>query len=163
MAKKSTAPAPVVEEVAETATERDYTAFLEKEPTALIEHLGEWIQEKTGVTFGTKKELDAFLLGVKLTVNLRTYHQASDENQERLAEMREAAAKAAADKAERKAAKAAEPETEEAPAPAAAAPAAKGKKAKAATPAPVVEETPAPVAPAAKKGPRKAAGSKAPF
>lgn len=73
------------------AKEFDAEALAAKPMSALQEHLLGWIKEKTGVTFATKKEEAAFDLGVKYTVNFRTYHQASPENQERLAASRAAA------------------------------------------------------------------------
>lgn len=149
---KSAKAAPVeaveVEETEEVA--KDYSVYLTKEPGALYEHLLNWVKEQTGVEFASAKEEKAFDLGVKLTLALRTHHQSSPENQERLAEAaaaREAAAKAA--KAQRDVPKSADTDEDEAEAPKT------GKKAKA---------TPATVAPA-KAGPKKAktGTSKAPF
>lgn len=77
--------------MAREAKEFDAAALAAKPMSPLQEHLLEWIKEKTGITFGSKKEEAAFDLGVKYTVNFRTYHQASEENQERLAAARAAA------------------------------------------------------------------------
>lgn len=150
MAKKTTAPvetAPAVEETEDT--ERDYTALAAKPPSELSEHILAWIIEKAGVTFATAKEQAAFAKGVDLTIKFRTYHQASPENQERLAEAKAARETAKAEKATAKAAKAEEGEEPK--------PAKKGKAAP-------VEAAPEPEAakPTAKKAvPGK--GKKAPF
>lgn len=101
------------------AKEFDAEAIAAKPMSALQEHLLAWIIEQTGVEFATKKEKDAFALGVKYTVNFRTYHQASPENQARLAAA--AAAKADEDEAPKpapakKAAKAAPAPAKKAPA-----------------------------------------------
>lgn len=155
MAKNQPTSAPVEEEAVETA-EKDYSTYITKPTGALYPHLLGWIKDKTGVSFTTKKEQEAFDLGVKLTLALRTAHQSSDENQQRLADAKTEREEALAAAAEAKA------EEAKAPKPEKAAPAektGKGKKAPAATPAEV------PVAPA--KGPKKAAavagGKKAPF
>lgn len=118
------------------AKEFDAEELLAKPTSALQTHLTEWIKEKAGLTFTTKKEESAFDLGVKATVALRTYHQASEENQERLADL--AAAR----------------ESAEAPAPAKAAPKAPKK-----APTPVAAEEPEPEAKPAKvkKSAKKAA------
>ena len=133
------------------AKEFDAEALAAKPMSPLQEHLLEWIKEKTGITFATKKEEAAFDLGVKYTVNFRTYHQASPENQARLAAAREAA------------------EGESAPAPKKAAKAAPAKKApakKAAKATAPVEEEAAPVTPGPKKKSKTSAKTKpteAPF
>lgn len=149
MAKGKTAEA---EETVAEVTEKDYTAYVTKAPGALYDHLLGWIKEKSGVTFASAKEEKAFDLGVKLTLALRTHHQASPENQERLAEA--AAAREAAAEEAAKAPKA--PKVEEA----AKAPKGAPKKAPAAA-------APAEKAAPAKPGPKKvtaAAGKgKAPF
>lgn len=161
MAKKPTAPVedttPAVEETEET--ERDYVALAAKSPSELSLHILDWIIEQTGVTFATEKERKAFAQGVDFTIKFRTYHQASPENQERLAEAKAAREQAKAEKAAAKAAA----KTDEGDAE----PEAKPAKAKGKTAAPVAEPeaaTPATVAKA--KGPVKAGakpGKKAPF
>lgn len=86
-----------------TAEEPDYSKYLNQEPTALMEHIEPWIRDKAEVDptkFKTKAE--AFKYGVYLTVHLRMTHQASPENQERLAANREAAEAITAEKAERR-------------------------------------------------------------
>jgi hypothetical protein len=152
MAKKDAAPVEV-----EVAEERDYTALMAKEPGELYTHLLAWIIDKTGIAFATKKESDAFAKGVEATLKLRTYHQASEENQERLAAAKEAGAAA---KAQRAAEKAAAKDTDEDEAPAKTAKPGKGK-----TVTTEVETTPAPAAKPAKTGPKKATTGKgkAPF
>lgn len=132
------------------AKDFDAEALAAKPMTELQEHLLAWIKEKTGVTFTTKKEEAAFDLGVKYTVNFRTYHQASPENQKRLAANRAAAAEAEPTPAPTKAAKA--PKA----APAKAAPAKKATKKAAPAPA---EEAPAPAKPAKKVKPGAAKGA----
>jgi outer membrane biosynthesis protein TonB len=134
--------------VAREIKEFDPEALAAKPMTALQEHLLAWILEKTGVTFATKKEEAAFALGVKYTVNFRTYHQASEENQERLA------AAAAAREAEADEAPAPAPKAKAKPAPAEEAPAPK----KAAKKVPTKAETPA--APVKKVKPAKGAKPK---
>jgi hypothetical protein len=84
----------------------DYRKYLdEAEPTELMKHLASWLQEKAGIDptkeFRTKG--DAFAAGVYLTVHLRNAHQASEENQTRLAEVRETTLAAEAAKQERRA------------------------------------------------------------
>lgn len=118
--------------------EFDFAAAVGKPASGLQEHLTSWIKEKTGVTFNTKKEESAFDLGVKLTVQLRMRHQASEENQERLAEEVAAREEREAEKAEKPKA-----EPEEKPA--------KKAAAKKAAPAPAAEEKPTP----AKRGGRR--------
>ncbi len=63
-----------------------YSTVADKEPTDLHKHFAEWITEQTGV------EVD--LTTVALVCRLRMDHQASPENQERLAREREAAKQA---------------------------------------------------------------------
>jgi hypothetical protein len=90
------------------AEEPNYSKYLEQDPTALMEHIEPWIRNKAGVDptkFKTKAE--AFKYGVYLTVALRMTHQASPENQERLAAKRKAADAVTAEKAERREARAA--------------------------------------------------------
>lgn len=76
-----------------TDTEIDYAKYLEKDPTPLMVHIEEWIRDKTDFDPAkeAKSKAEAFALGVYLTTHLRTYHQESPENQERLAEARTAA------------------------------------------------------------------------
>lgn len=62
--------------------EYDYTKYADKEPTDLQERFGNWILDKVGVSFGTKKETDAFKEGVRLATALRMPFQRSPENQE---------------------------------------------------------------------------------
>ena len=93
------------------AAEVDYTKYVDKPATGLQEHLTNWIKEQTGVTFATKKEEAAFDLGVKLTVFLRMRHQASPENQDRIAEQEAAREEREAEKAQKTSAKS-EPKAE---------------------------------------------------
>lgn len=139
--------------------EPDFTAYVEKAktPTTTQEHFTDWVIEKTGHTFASKKEEAAFRYAFALSTSLRGIHQASPENQERLAAQREAA-KAAAEQA------ASAPKADK---PAKAAPA---KAAKATAPAPepepqTVEAAPAKATrPAAKRGGRRASTTtQAPF
>lgn len=67
-------------------TEEDYTKYADKAPTDLQDRLADWIMEKTGVTFATKKEEVAYREGVRLAVALRMKFQASPENQAAIAE-----------------------------------------------------------------------------
>lgn len=69
--------------MAKTATEDelDYTKYLDKEPTDLQARFGEWLLDKVGIQFGTKKETDAFMEGVRLATALRMPFQRSPENQ----------------------------------------------------------------------------------
>jgi hypothetical protein len=62
--------------------ELDYTKYLDKEPTDLQARFGDWILDKVGVEFGTKKETDAFREGVRVATALRMPFQRSPENQE---------------------------------------------------------------------------------
>ena len=71
--------------------EEDYTPYATKAATDLQARLAEWIIEKTGVTFATKKEEAAYREGVRLAVALRMKFQASPENQAAIAERAEAA------------------------------------------------------------------------
>lgn len=83
--------------------ERDYTAAVDKPISELQQHLHDWLLDKTEYDPAkAKTKAEAFLMGVKLTVQLRMQHQASPENQER-----QAAAEAARE--EREAAKAEKP------------------------------------------------------
>jgi hypothetical protein len=66
--------------------EEDYPKYADKAPTDLQERLADWIMEKTGVTFATKKEEAAYREGVRLAVALRMKFQASPENQAAIAE-----------------------------------------------------------------------------
>lgn len=59
----------------------DYTRYRDKEPTELQARFGDWLIEKVELTFGTKKETDAFLEGVRLATALRMPFQRSPENQ----------------------------------------------------------------------------------
>lgn len=143
-------------------TADEIAALDAKEPSALQLHLVQWIKDKTGVTFSTKKEEAAWEAGVIASVKFRMRHQASSENQARLAEAREADDEAEAPKAT-KAAPAKKAAAKAAPAKAAPAKKAPAKKAAAAEP----EE--APKAPAktgkAKQKPKPAATAtgEAPF
>jgi hypothetical protein len=95
-----------------------YAKYLDKEPTELMEHITQWILDKTGAD---PTDMDSFEMGVHLTVALRPAHQASEENQERLEQNRLAAEQLAQEKAARRQERATkpksgeEPETEEAP------------------------------------------------
>jgi hypothetical protein len=129
----------------------DFTKYVTKEPTATQEHFYNWVLANTGITFATKKEEAAFKSGIVIGTSLRGHHQASPENQQRLAEQR-AAAKAAAEEA----ARAPKPEKAAAPAKAAPAKAAKASKATAPAVAAVTEEVPPATRPAAKRGGRRA-------
>lgn len=90
------------------ADEFDYGKYLEANPTQLMTHIEQWIKDKTGFDPKTARTKDeAFATGVYLTVHLRTVHQASPENQARLAANRDAADAADAAKAEARAERAA--------------------------------------------------------
>jgi hypothetical protein len=125
--------------------EPDFAAIVAKDLTPLQAHFADWVIAKTGLTFGTKKEENQFREGLRIGTALRGSHQASPENQERLAEA--------------KAAREAATETDEQPAPAKAAPAkaapAKAAGKKAAAP-------PAEVPPATKRAPAKKTGGRRP-
>jgi hypothetical protein len=75
---------------ADAPVEPDYTVYADKEPTDLQSRFGEWVIDKTGIEFSTKKEEAAFKEGVRLGTALRMQFQASPENQEVL-EARKAA------------------------------------------------------------------------
>lgn len=68
--------------------EVDYTTYLDKAPTDTQARFADWLKEKVGVAFGTKKEESAFEEGVRLGTALRMPFQRSPENQESLAERR---------------------------------------------------------------------------
>lgn len=110
--------------------EIDYTSYRDKAPTDLQARFPDWLIEKVGVTFGTKKEEAAFREGVRLATALRMPFQASPENRAATAERR-------AERAAQAAVPAAEPE----PAPARPAKAAPAKAAKATAPAQPVKST----------------------
>lgn len=139
--------------------EPDFSVYLEKAPTATQEHFHEWILDKTGLdpaTFKTKAL--AFAEGVRIGTALRGIHQASPENQERLAEAREASAAAKAEKESAPKPAKAGP----AVAPAKAAPAktaAKAAPAKKAAPAAEAAPVKATRAPAKKAGGRRPAAA----
>jgi hypothetical protein len=170
MAKGSKAvkEAPAAKAAKADSTEVDYTKYLTKEPTDLHIRFADWIKEKTGLTFATKKDEAAFLRAVALSVYLRIPFQSSPENQAALEaaktdkaarDVEKAAAKSAvkAEKASaKKAAAKTEAEAEEAPkaaakAPAKKAPAAKGKATAKATATEEATEAPAEEAPAPKQ------------
>ena len=88
MAKAAAASrAPVEEE------ERDYTVYVDKKFTPLQTEFHDWVLEKTGVDPATyKTKAEAFAEGLRLSMALRSAHQASPENQESIARRRAAAA-----------------------------------------------------------------------
>jgi hypothetical protein len=133
-------------------TPEEIAALNEKEPSALQLHLVEWIKEKTGVTFATKKEEMAWEAGVIASVKFRMRHQASSENQARLE-----AARAAAEEEEAPAT----PAPAKKVAPAKVVPAKKGSGKKSAAAAAPVEEA-APVKSKSRPKP-KATSGEAPF
>jgi hypothetical protein len=137
--------------------EPDFKHYVEKPATATQEHFHDWVLDKTGYDPATAKtKAAAFEAGIRIGTSLRGLHQASPENQERLAEQRAASADA-------KAAKEAEA-ANAAAAPAKAAPAKATKATKAAAPVVPPVETAPPVkrAPAKKTGGRRAAATDAP-
>lgn len=77
-------------ESAKAYQEPDFAAIVAKDITPLQQHFLDWVIEKTGVTFSTKKEEAAFAEGIRIGTALRGAHQASPENQERLAEAKAA-------------------------------------------------------------------------
>lgn len=69
-----------------------YDKYLTAKPTALMDHIEQWIKDMTGFDPSqARTKADAFAMGVRLTVALRNHHQESEENQTRLAENRQAA------------------------------------------------------------------------
>lgn len=141
--------------------EPDFEYYKTKEPTATQQHFADWVIEKTGMTFETKKSEAAFRAGITIGTSLRGVHQASPENQSRLQELREARAAADAEAAANPKPKA-EKAAPAAPAKAAPAKAAKATKATAPAAPPVEETAPAEVAPVrapAKRGGRRAAAT----
>lgn len=69
-----------------------YDKYLTAPPTPLMQHLEQWIKDKTGFDpSDARTKADAFSMGLRLTVALRGYHQESEENQTRLAANRRAA------------------------------------------------------------------------
>jgi hypothetical protein len=133
---------------AENYREPDFAAIVAKDITPLQEHFADWVVEKTGITFGTAKEMASFREGLRIGTALRGSHQASPENQERLAEAKRAREAAEAEETPAPAKKAA---------PAKAAPAKAAAK-KAAPPAAAPEES----KPPAKRAPAKKAGGRRP-
>lgn len=130
-------------ESAKAYQEPDFAAIVAKDITPLQQHFLDWVIEKTGVTFSTKKEEAAFAEGIRIGTALRGAHQASPENQERLAEA----------KAAREAALAEVTQEEK--------PAKPAKAVKAATPVKVAAKKATPAAeaaPAATRAPAKRAG-----
>jgi|SRR4051812_7994112 hypothetical protein len=142
-------------EAAANYREPDFEKIMNKPITPLQEHFLDWVLAKTGITFPTKKEEAAFAEGIRIGTALRGVHQASPENQERLAQAKadaEAAAKAeAAAPAPAKAAKATPTATKAAPA----------KVAKTTKAAPA-KATPAKATPEAARPPAKKATKRAP-
>jgi hypothetical protein len=134
--------------------EFDYTQYLDREPSDLQERFADWIIEKTGKEFATKKEEAAWRAGVYVSVQLRMRFQASPENQAVLEARRSAAGTPKAVPSEKAKASVA-PETVAPPVKA------KGKKSVAAAPAPVEEPAEAVARPAVKRG--KGGGKPAPF
>lgn len=156
---KPAEPEVVEDDTEETTGERDYTRYKDLPASELHEHFTEWIQEKVGITFASKKEQEAFGEGVRLGTLLRQMHQASPENKERQETEKAEKAKAKAEKAARKAAKDAESD-DDADGDAETKPAkGKGKPAKKAA-AVEPEAEPEAETPKAAKGPKKAAGKK---
>jgi hypothetical protein len=129
--------------------EPDFAAIVAKPPTALQEHFHTWVLEKTEYDPAkAKTKAEAFAEGIRIGTALRGVHQASPENQERLAEAK-AAREAAAAVAEPKPAKAA-------------AKAAPAKAAAKAAPAKKAAAPPAEAPQATKRAPaKKAPGRKA--
>lgn len=123
-AAMNTAPATSGSKAAARAAEAetDFTVWAGKPPTDLQARFGPWLLEKVGIEFGTKKETDAFLEGVRLSTALRIPFQASPENQA------VRAAKASEPKPEKPAKKVAKAAAPAAEAPAEAAPAKPGRK-----------------------------------
>jgi hypothetical protein len=95
---------PVSAEVPEEveAEEKDYSTYLEKEPTDLQERFADWILDKTGYE---PTDADDFATGVQLATALRMEFQRSPENQAVLEERRAAAEERAEEKATKPAAK----------------------------------------------------------
>jgi hypothetical protein len=101
------------------AEEPEYANYKDKEPTDLQARFPDWLIEKVGLTFPTKKEEMAFREGVRLSTALRMPFQASDENRAATAARRaargnsteeaEAPAKKATGRAAKKTAPAAAP------------------------------------------------------
>jgi hypothetical protein len=75
-----------VEEV-EEEVERDFTGYVDKDPTPKQERFTDWILRVTGYEPGDE---DDFRMGAKLGQVLYMHYQKSDENQEILAELRAA-------------------------------------------------------------------------
>lgn len=139
--------------------EPDFKHYVEKPATATQEHFHEWVLQKTGYDPATAKtKAAAFEAGIRIGTSLRGLHQASPENQDRLAEQREASRAAAAEKASQP--KAEKPAPAAAPAKAAPAKAAKATKATKAAPAAPVEPAVAPAK--ATRPPAKKAGGRRP-
>jgi hypothetical protein len=139
--------------------EMDFESYLNKPPTKLHEHLAEWILEKTGYDPAAEKsKLAAFNAGIRLGAQLRMAHQASPENQKRIAVQRSESEKAAVERAANMPAPKVKAGNDDKPAPARrVSKAAAAKAAAAEAAAPVVEAKPAP-----RRRPAKAASSAAP-
>lgn len=84
MAARGRAKAKVEEEVAEE-TEKDFSVYLEKDPTPKQERFIDWILRETG--YEPENE-DDFRLGAQLGQVLYMYYQRSDENQAILEQQR---------------------------------------------------------------------------
>jgi hypothetical protein len=133
-------------------TEPDFAKIVAKPTSPLQEHFHDWVLEKTGYDPATAKtKAAAFAEGIRLGTALRGIHQASPENQERIAESR-AAREAEAVEVAPKAAKATK-----AAAPAKAAPAAAPAKKAAKKAAPAA--APEAVVPPRKRAPAKKAAA----
>lgn len=74
---------------ADAEIEKDYTVYVDKDPTDLQTRMTDWVLDKTGYDPAkAKTKAQAFADGIKLGVALRMEFQASPENQELLAEAR---------------------------------------------------------------------------
>jgi hypothetical protein len=80
-------PSQAAQRAAET--EEDYAKYADKAPTDLQARFADWVLDKTGVTFTTKKEETAYREGIRLAVALRMKFQASPENQAAIVERAE--------------------------------------------------------------------------
>lgn len=126
---------------AETYQEPDFTRYLDKPMTSTQEHFHDWVLTKTGYDPATAKTKAAsFAEGIRIGTALRGAHQASPENQDRLAEAKAAREAAEAEEATPVAKPTKAAKATPAAAAAKAAPATKAARSKASKAAPAVVE-----------------------
>lgn len=138
--------------------DKDFTKYVEKEPTNLHHHYWGWIKDKTGIDLGVSDDVAVKI--VQIAVSAYQVYQASPENKQRRVDEADAREKAAEEAKAKKAADAAEKAKK-------AADAAEAKKAEAEaageTDAPKARQAPPKKGRAASGSATKAAAGEAPF